>query len=87
MAGMSRGMSVLIALDQLLNAVCAGWPDETLSSRAYRCGVLDSSPKRRWAVAHKAINLMFFWQPEHCKTAYQSEVTRVHLPERVRLSA
>lgn len=86
MASMSRGMSLLIALDQLLNATLAGWPDETLSSRAYRCGALELNPKRRWVAMHKIINMMFFWQPEHCKHAYLSEMSRLHLPERVRLS-
>ena len=27
---------VLIALDQLFNALVGGWPDETLSSRCWR---------------------------------------------------
>lgn len=33
---MSYGRKVVIALDQLINALCGGWPDETLSSRAAR---------------------------------------------------
>lgn len=33
---MSRLKNVLIALDQLLNALANGAPDETLSSRAHR---------------------------------------------------
>ena len=33
---MSRAKNILIALDQLINAVCGGWPDETISSRAWR---------------------------------------------------
>lgn len=28
--------NVLIALDQLANALIGGWPDESLSSRAWR---------------------------------------------------
>ena len=30
------GKAVLIAFDQTLNAIGGGWPDETLSSRAWR---------------------------------------------------
>ena len=33
---MTHGKAVLIAVDQLVNALLAGWPDETLSSRAWR---------------------------------------------------
>lgn len=46
-----RLAQVLIALDQLANAICGGWADETLSSRAYR-----ESPR-----AEKFINTLFFW--------------------------
>lgn len=80
MARMSWVRAVLIAVDQLLNAVFAGWPDETLSSRAYRCGVLDQTPKLRWVVARWVIDAIFFWQKEHCMLAYQSELTRRHSP-------
>ena len=33
---MTRLKNILIAIDQLLNAVLGGAPDETLSSRAHR---------------------------------------------------
>jgi len=79
MARMSWLRAVLIAVDQLINTILAGTPDETLSSRAYRCGVLDQSPKRRWVFAHTWINRLFFWQPDHCFQAYESERTRSHL--------
>ena len=36
---MNRGKAILIALDQLLNTLTGGWPDETMSSRAYRLAV------------------------------------------------
>lgn len=80
MAKLNRIHAVLIAIDQLANALLAGWPDETLSSRAYRCGELDLSPKRRWVIAHRLINWLFFWQKEHCRQAYLSELHRTHLP-------
>lgn len=80
MARMSYGVAFLIALDQLLNAALAGFPDETLSARAYRCGVLDKTPKKRWRFMHTLINCLFFWQPFHCAQAYQSEQERKHSP-------
>ena len=33
---MTYGKRTLIAVDQLLNTLLGGWPDETLSSRCYR---------------------------------------------------
>lgn len=63
-----------IALDQLLNTLLCGYPDETLSSRAYRSAVLESVKKRRWLIAHKVINGLFFWQKEHCKQSYLNEI-------------
>ena len=51
---MTYGKRTLIAVDQLLNTLLGGWPDETLSSRCYRWardGVRDVAPQvRRRAV-------------------------------------
>ena len=33
---MTYGKHILIGLDQLLNTLFMGWPDETLSSRCWR---------------------------------------------------
>ena len=73
---------VAVALDQFANALLGGYADETLSSRAYRC----QDQKRRWAIARKVIDKIFFWQPHHCKSAYLSEVIRSHFPEEFRKS-
>lgn len=62
---------VLVAIDQLANALLAGWADETLSSRAHR-----QRHKTRWAIMEKIINLLFFFQPDHCRVAYEAEITR-----------
>ncbi len=77
---MSRFYHVAIAVDQLVNAILSGSSDETLSARAYRCGVLRDRPKRRWALAMKLIDYLFFFQVNHCKLAYESELKRKHLP-------
>jgi hypothetical protein len=66
--------SILIAFDQLCNAFLGGSPDETFSARAYR--LRDDG----WWVVYKTINCLFFWQEDHCKGSYISEVLRKHLP-------
>ena len=72
--------NLLIALDQLVNTVCAGYPDETLSARAYR---------KKWKLAWY-IDLLFFWQTDgggtrnHCKASYEYEKARMDLPPEYR---
>ena len=66
---------VLIALDQLANAILAGHADETLSARAYR---LSRDRGRHWP--RRVIDALFFWEPGHCEKSYQSERLRRHLP-------
>lgn len=66
----------LIAIDQLLNTLLAGYADETLSARAYRM----DGKKKRWTIARKLIDGIFFWQEEHCLNSYISEVVRKHYP-------
>ena len=74
------GYHVLIAIDQLFNALIGGAADETLSSRTYRRAVLtQSKPKKRWRVLYKIINGLFF-DKNHCRTAWESEVNRKQYP-------
>ncbi len=70
---------VLIAFDQCLNALCGGWPDETLSSRAYRWHVAGKG-----SLALHIINALFFWEKNHCQEAYESERRNRHLPPEFR---
>ncbi|PHS68232.1 MAG: pseudouridine synthase [Methylophaga sp.] len=77
---------VLIAVDQLLNTLLGlifvftvgviSWADETVSAKAYR--LRDSS--KGWYRAMRVFNAIFFWQTDHCKTAFMSELKREHLP-------
>lgn len=74
----------LISLDQTLNTLCiwlpgGSWADESLSSRAHR--IQDTHPRLRLA-----INKLFFWQEDHCKAAYESELKRNHFPPEMRNS-
>ena len=68
-----------LALDQLLNAVLGGYPDESLSARAYRW---DRDGKRSWP--KKVINAMFFRMRDHCYSAYHCEQELRHLPPEYR---
>ena len=66
------GYHVVIAIDQLFNALTGGAADETLSSRTYRGAILAENPKKRWRVLYRVINGLFR-DPHHCLTAYESE--------------
>lgn len=65
---MTYGKRTLIAVDQLLNTLLGGWPDETLSSRCYRWA---RDGVRAWP--RRVVDGLFFWQREHCKSSYESE--------------
>ncbi|MFD0966253.1 DNA helicase UvrD [Seminibacterium arietis] len=71
--------NILIALDQLANAITGGGADETFSSRCYRGAILAKKPKKRWRCWLKIVNGLFF-DKNHCKTAYESEVHRRQYP-------
>lgn len=71
----------LIALDQLANTLLAGEADETLSSRAHR---MREKGHRWWGWTARFIDALFFWQLEHCRNAWLSEVTRAQLPRNLR---
>lgn len=66
-----------IAIDQLLNVVLLGSPDETLSSRAHRAY---RDGKIFGQIFRPVINTLFFWQKDHCAEAYLSEVQRRQYP-------
>lgn len=70
--------NVAVALDQLCNTLCAGHPDETISSRCYR-----NSGKYWYAKAGMRILDVLFrpWGEEHCKAAYENELKRAQLFE------
>ena len=53
------GYHVLIAIDQLFNALIGGAADETLSSRTYRGAVLAKYPRKRWRIWYRVINALF----------------------------
>jgi hypothetical protein len=54
--------NLLIALDQLVNTICGGDPDETISSRAAKW--------HPWLAV--IIDRLFFWQPNHCEQSVEA---------------
>lgn len=65
----------LIAVDQLVNVICGGDPDETLSARSWR----SRDTKWHWRIARVVIDWLFFFEEDHCKKSYESEVLNKHL--------
>ncbi len=76
---MTRAKRILIAMDQLFNAIFGGWPDETLSSRVYRW---ELDGKRSWP--RKLIDGLLFWDKNHCRESWESEKTGRQLPPALR---
>ena len=76
---MTYAKAVLIAIDQLLNALLCGWPNETLSSRCWRW---DRDGKRHWP--RRMVDALFFWEKEHCRESYESEQLRMQMPPELR---
>lgn len=71
---MSYPLRLLLAIDQLLNvAICNGMPDETMSSAAYRM----ERDGRFWGFMRHVIDALFWFQPDHCRKAYESELLRL----------
>lgn len=72
---------ILIALDQLINALLGGWADCTLSARCY----INSEKYWYAKLGVKILDLIFKpWDKEHCKESYESEINRTQLPEDMR---
>jgi hypothetical protein len=60
------------ALSQLANvALLANHADtdanESISGRSFRCG---------WTRAQRVINILFWWDPDHCQSAHRRDVQR-----------
>ncbi len=71
--------NIAIAVDQLLNAVLFGSPDETLSARMWR-----NRARPGWSQARAVVDKIFFWQEAHCQKSYESEMQRKQLPAEYR---
>ena len=75
-------LNILIALDQLVNALIGGSPDETLSASAYQ-GELQGKVLPR--IFRLIIDFVFWpFEKNHCFEAWLAEMTRAQLPESYR---
>lgn len=71
---------ILIALDQLLNTICGGWADETISSALHRRRLRG---KPFWADSLDMLAACF-GDHNHCAEAYESERIGRQLPPEFR---
>lgn len=63
-------MRILGAISQLANAAfLLGDQNESISGRAYRAG---------WVMTAKFIDMLVFWENEHCHMAHREDVLRAH---------
>ena len=80
-----RILNVLIALDQFLFCLATlghSSPDETLSAAAWRW---EQAGKLRGRVLCPLIDALFLpFERDHCRTSFESEVNRLHLPKEYR---
>lgn len=63
---------IVIAIDQLCNAIIGGYEDETISSRAWR-----NRNQWHWSTAQRVIDTIFFWDQDHCQGSYEYERQRL----------
>ena len=67
-------------LDQGLNVIfLAGYPDETLSAHFHRW-----ARDKQYIWPKKITNMLFFWQRDHCYSAYMNEIKRRQYPPEYR---
>ncbi len=78
---MSRAKRILIACDQLVNTLAGGWPDETLSSRAWRW---EQTGRRSWPRRLIDRAARIFGDVDHCRESYESERLGRQLPPELR---
>ena len=98
-AGRNWLHEVLVAFDQFVNALLAGWSDESISARSYRLGARDDAAGRRgrWWWMWRVVDVLFWPQDfilrvrtgqwplyGHCQRAYKSEQARLGMPPEYR---
>ena len=67
-------LDIAIAIDQLVNTICNGEPDEMLSARAWRIRFMN-----RWL--YRVIDTIFFFDKNHCQECFDIERNRHQLPD------
>ena len=69
-------MRVLVAVDQVANAILGGQSDETISAKTYR--MARKTNEWKWIKLEKIINNLM-GSATHCHDAYQAEVDRTQI--------
>lgn len=75
-----RLLNLLIAFDQLawvLLTLGNGSPDETISAAAWR---MEQQGKRAGRWLRPVIDALFWFDPDHCRKAYNAEFHKTQLP-------
>lgn len=67
-------LNIGIAIDQFINAIFAGEPDEMLSARAWRIRLTN-----QWL--WRVIDVIFFFDKNHCQECFDIERNRKQLPK------
>ena len=63
------------SLSQLLNTIILnGDPDESISGRSYRRGMLEHSKK--WRILMNILDKIFWWDYQHCMKSHYNDVNR-----------
>lgn len=70
--------NIFIAVDQLVNAILFGSPDETLGARFYR---LEQTNHLIGKLVRPILDFIFFWDKNHCKILFEKEVLNEQLPK------
>lgn len=77
----SRILNLLISIDQTAFSILTlgkADPDETMSAAAFR---LEQEGKWQGKLFRPMIDRIFFFDKYHCRTSFESEINRKHLPE------
>lgn len=76
-----------LAIDQFLNCLFSvvffiggGWADESFSARCWREGKFSKG----WNAVRIGIDVLFWFDSQHCFSSYLSEAERKQLPEEYR---
>lgn len=79
---MTRIKAILIAIDQLVNTLIGGWPDETISARCWR-----NRQQQPWRALRVMVDWLFklLGDVDHCREAYRSERIGKQLPPELRV--
>lgn len=72
-------LRVLIAIDQLVNTIFGGMPDETISAKLWR--LRDRQP---YKTLRYIVDALFWFDKDHCRTSYESEIKKTQLPSNYR---